>query len=85
MCHPFLCCFNPQVLSKSDRFTLGKLHVVMEFYPGGDLRQFLINSRADSPEEYLKSTLTSTLNHRQLLNIALDVANGMVHLSSQKV
>ena len=57
----------------------------MEFYPGGDLRQFLINSRVVSPEENLRSTMTSTLNHRQLLHFALDVANGMVHLSSQKV
>ena len=28
--------------------------------------------------------MTSTLNHRELLKFAVDVSNGMVHLSSQK-
>ena len=57
----------------------GKLLVVTEFCAGGNLRNFLRNSRMDY------QNLTSSLNDHQLLKIALDVVNGMVHLSSHKV
>ena len=62
------------------------MHIVTEFCSGGSLRNLLIKSRVnpseDSPD-YIN--MTSTLNHRQLLKLAVDVANGMVHLSAQKV
>lgn len=66
---------------------LGKLHVITEFCPGGNLRQILVNSRVESSEENLTkhNSVASTLNHRQLLKIAVDIANGMVHLSCRKV
>ena len=75
------------VLQTSFLLILGKLHVIVEFCPGGNLRQFLINSRISSSEENVTKyiNLTSTLNYRQLLKLALDVVNGMDHLSSQKV
>ncbi|CAB4022081.1 Angiopoietin-1 receptor, partial [Paramuricea clavata] len=57
----------------------GKLLVVTEFCPGGNLRKFLIKNRAN----YVN--IISRLTNRQLLTMALDVANGMVHLSAQKV
>lgn len=59
--------------------SLGKLLVVTEFCAGGNLRNFLRNIRVDN------QNLTSSLNDRQLLKIAVDVANGMVHLSAHKV
>ena len=62
--------------------------MVTEFCPGGNLRKFLIKSRvsdntSDSHNVYVN--ITSTLSDRQLLKLAVDVACGMVHLSSQKV
>ena len=61
--------------------------MITEFCLGGNLRQFLINSRVNTSEENLTKyvNLKSTLSHHQLLKIAVDIANGMVHLSSQKV
>ena len=51
-----------------------------KFCPGGDLRKFLIKNR----KRYV-NVITSTLNNRQLLTMAVEVADGMVHLSGQKV
>ena len=68
--------------------SLGKLHVITEFCPGGNLRQFLIKTRVSCREDVSKNIYTSmmsTLNCFELLQIALDIANGMVHLASQKV
>jgi hypothetical protein len=62
--------------------------VVIEFCPGGNLRNLLLNSRVGYPSPENSSNyinMTSTLNHRQLLKIAVDISNGMIHLSSQKV
>ena len=61
--------------------------MITEFCPGGNLRRFLINSRVNTSKENLTkyNNLTSKLNNRQLLTIAMDIANGMVHLSSRKV
>ena len=62
------------------------MHIVTEFCSGGSLRHLLINSRVNPSEnspDYIN--MTSTLNHRELLKLAVDVANGMAHLSSQKV
>ena len=61
----------------------GKMHILTEFCPGGSLRKLLIDSRVCSLPGHVN--MVSTLNHRQLLKNAVDVANGMVHLSSQKV
>ena len=70
-----------------DFVSSGKLHVITEFCCGGNLRHLLINSRVYPSEESSTNyiNLASKLNHRQLLKIAADVANGMIHLSSQKV
>ena len=60
--------------------------MVTEFCTGGSLRNLLINSRINPSEnspDYIN--MTSTLNHRELLKLAVDIANGMAHLSSQKV
>lgn len=65
---------------------LEPLLLVMEFCSGGNLRKFLLNSRVDSKDDsptYIN--LSSTLTHRQLLKISVDVASGMIHLSSLKV
>ena len=65
----------------------GKLLVVTEFCPGGSLLKYLRRSRISSNQEESRPkylNVTSTLNHRQLLQLAADVANGMVHLSAQK-
>ena len=62
--------------------------MVIEFCPGGNLRNLLLNSRVSYPSQENSSNyinMTSTLNQRQLLKIAVDISNGMVHLSSQKV
>ena len=58
---------------------IGKLLVVTELCQGGNLQKFLRNSRVDY------ANVTSNLNQRQLLKMAVEVASGMVHLSSQKV
>ncbi|XP_028394333.1 tyrosine-protein kinase receptor Tie-1-like isoform X2 [Dendronephthya gigantea] len=68
-------------------FMKGRLLMVTEFCPGGNLRKFLIKSRindnsSDSHNIYVN--ITSTISDRQLLKLAVDVACGMVHLSSQK-
>ena len=60
--------------------------MVTEFCSGGSLRSLLINSRINPSEnspDYIN--MTSTLNHRELLKLAVDIASGMAHLSSQKV
>jgi serine/threonine protein kinase len=59
----------------------------MEFCPGGNLRNLLIKSRVYPSEEKSSNyiNLASTLNHRQLLKIAADIANGMDHLATHKV
>lgn len=63
-----------------------KLHILTEFCSGGCLRNLLINSRVDLPESLSNHVnVTSTLNHRQLLKIAVDIASGMIHLSSHEV
>ncbi|XP_028411985.1 tyrosine-protein kinase receptor Tie-1-like [Dendronephthya gigantea] len=59
----------------------GKLMVVTEFCSAGNLRKFLRKSKLITN---LDSHITSTLNDRQLLKIAVDVASGMAHLSNQK-
>ena len=62
--------------------------MVIEFCPGGNLLNVLLNSRVGYPSPENSSSfinVTSTLNHRQLLKIAEDISNGMIHLSSQKV
>ncbi|XP_028393591.1 proto-oncogene tyrosine-protein kinase receptor Ret-like [Dendronephthya gigantea] len=73
-------------------FVKGRLVMVTEFCPGGNLRRFLIKSRIndDSSPGYVNKTsesdyanVNSMLSHRQLLKFAVDVACGMVHLSSQ--
>ena len=64
----------------------GKLHIVTEFCSGGSLRNLLLKSRITTTENspnYMN--MASTLNHRELLKLAVDVASGMAHLSSQKV
>ena len=64
----------------------GKLHIVTEFCSGGSLRNLLLKSRITTTEnlpDYIN--MASTLNHRELLKLAVDVASGMAHLSSQKV
>ena len=61
----------------------GKMHILTEFCSGGSLRKLLIDSRVYSSPSY--TNMVSTLNHNQLLKFAVDVANGMAHLSSQKV
>ena len=62
--------------------------MVTEFCPGGNLRKFLIKSRVSDKTNFSVSNdvnITSTLSERHLLKLAADVANGMVHLSSQNV
>ena len=64
----------------------GKLHIVTEFCSGGSLRNLFIKSRVIPLENSTDSiNMTSTLSHHELLKFAVDVANGMTHLSSQKV
>ena len=60
--------------------------MVTEFCSGGSLRNLFIKSRV-IPLEYSTDSInmTSTLSHHELLKLAVDVANGMTHLSSQKV
>ncbi|XP_028411984.1 tyrosine-protein kinase receptor Tie-1-like [Dendronephthya gigantea] len=59
----------------------GKVMVVTEFCSAGNLQKFLRKSKLITN---LGSHITSTLNDRQLLKIAVDVASGMAHLSNQK-
>ena len=62
--------------------------MVTEFCPGGNLQKFLRKSRVSYNTENSESNyvnITSTLDHRQLLKFAVDVANGMIHLSALKV
>ena len=87
---------SPSHFSRKLLFFLfsGRLLMVTEFCPGGNLRKFLIKSRITdnslagnvnktSESDYIN--INSTLSHRQLLKFAVDVACGMVHLSSQNV
>ncbi|XP_028413614.1 proto-oncogene tyrosine-protein kinase receptor Ret-like [Dendronephthya gigantea] len=69
-------------------FLKERLLMVTEFCPGGNLRKFLIKSRisdnsTDSHNIY--TNMPSMLSDHQLLKIAVDVACGMVHLSSQQI
>lgn len=57
----------------------GPLYLVMEFVSGGNLLAFLRSNRCQNPQ-YIN--LTFSLNERELLKIAEDVANGMNYLSS---
>ena len=60
--------------------------MVTELCPGGNLRKFLRKSRVISDTKSSRPNyITSTLSYRQLLKLATDVANGMAHLSAQKV
>ena len=60
--------------------------MVTEFCSGGSLRNLLIKSRVNPLENSADNiNMTSTLSDRELLKIAVDVANGMTHVSSQKV
>ena len=59
--------------------------VVTEFCSAGNLRKFLRKSAVFNNSESYVVNITSTLSHRQLLKIAVDVASGMAHLSYQKV
>ena len=60
--------------------------MVTEFCPGGNLRKFLRKSRVISDTKSSRPNyITSTLSYRELLKLATDVANGMAHLSAQKV
>ena len=57
-----------------------------EFVSGGNLKVLLMKSRVDPLEEERTYTnITSTLTERQLIQIAVDVANGMRHLESKQV
>lgn len=57
----------------------GPLYLVMEFVSGGNLLAYLRSNRCENPH-YIN--MSSSLNERQLLKIAEDVANGMNYLSS---
>ena len=61
--------------------------MITEFCPGGNLRTFLINSRKTSAKKQVSNYInaTSVLNEHQLLTIAVNVAEGMIHLAKQKV
>ncbi|XP_028419117.1 fibroblast growth factor receptor 4-like [Dendronephthya gigantea] len=80
---------HPNVIKLIGGCTIeGKLHLITEFCPGGSLRSLLINSRIQRKEEDFPAkyvNLASTLNHGQLLKIAADISNGMIHLSSQRI
>ena len=60
--------------------------VVTEFVSGGNLKDLLVKSRIDPLEEerpYIN--VKSTLTERQLIKMAVDIANGMRHLASKQV
>ena len=54
--------------------TLGKLLVVTELCPGGNLQKFLRNNRVNY------ANIISALNQRQLLKMAVEVASGMCNV-----
>ncbi|PFX16345.1 Fibroblast growth factor receptor 1 [Stylophora pistillata] len=60
----------------------GPLYLVMEFVSGGNLLCFLRKSRCQHPH-YIN--ISSSLNERELLKIAKDVADGMTHLSDLNI
>ena len=66
-------------------FTSGKLMVVTKFCSGGNLQKFLRKTKVSNNSESHDVHITSSINHRQLLKFAVDVASGMEHLSNQKV
>lgn len=57
----------------------GPLYLVMEFVSGGNLLAFLRSNRCQDPH-YVN--MASSLNERELLKIAEDVAKGMNYLNS---
>lgn len=57
----------------------GPLYLVMEFVSGGNLLAFVRRNKCHNPH-YIN--MLSSLNERQLLKIAEDVANGMNYLSN---
>ena len=60
--------------------------VVIEFVSGGSLDKVLKASHVPNQNAYTAYTnVWSRLTERELLSIALDVANGMKHLESRQV
>ena len=64
--------------------------MITELCAHGNLRHLLLKSRipiendgSDNSSEY--KNVFSTLCHRKLLQIAVDIANGMQHLAAHKV
>jgi hypothetical protein len=59
--------------------------LVTELCPGGNLLKFLFQSRVSDNSTPNNVNKVSTLTNHQLLEMAMHVASGMVHLSAQKV
>lgn len=67
-------------------FTQEPICVVIEFVSGGSLDKVLKASHVPNQSAYTVYTnVWSRLTERELLSIALDVANGMKHLESRQV
>ena len=65
---------------------LDPLCVIIEFVPGGSLDKLLRSSRVQNDNNDTSYTnIWSRLTERELLKMALDVANGMRHLESKQV
>ena len=58
----------------------GPLYVVMEIMSGGNLLEFLRKSRVSDESA---ASMSSVLSTRQIVQIALDGAQGMNHISSK--
>lgn len=71
---------HPNIVSPIGAYSIdGPLYLLMEFVSGGNLLSFLRGSRCQN-SHYVN--MSCSLNERELLKIAEDVANGMNYLSS---
>jgi serine/threonine protein kinase len=70
----FICLFSGQVL------------IIVEYVPGGNLKDYLLNTRCKGKDIYENlAPYSATLTSKDLLTFGYEIARGMSHLEQIKV
>jgi serine/threonine protein kinase len=60
--------------------------IIVEYVPGGNLKDYLLNSRGGSKDTYANlAPFSATLTSKDLLTFAYQIARGMSYLEQIKV